>query len=560
LSLALQKARERRRDALCQGETPLPRRRHQLSAFALAALTAAFVHLSTVTATRAQDSSTSPFQPSLTDPRNVQRFNAVAPTTRAMAGDTTPPATAKDIVPPSGAGETGFDSTGAIGKKKKAKKKPGDPRPLPPPPPPLPGAPQAAEGHTSAQQVKARAPYADAFKPADAPPRRPAPPPQDAYEPLGIRAGTFLLKPAVEVTRGYDTNPSHVPNGAPSGYTVVAPALKMQSQWARHEVGLDLRGAYSDYDKLSSLNRPTVDAKANSRIDVSRDTAINTEARFILSTEYPGSPNLPVGFAKLPAFTTYGLTTGLTQHFNRLELTAKASVDQARYQQTLLTDGSKSSNHDRDFNQYGGAVRASYEVFPGVKPFVEVGADTRIHDLQFDRDGLQRDSKSLTPRVGTTFDIARRLTGEISVGYLTRRFDAPTLPTLAGIVADSSLIWNATGLTTVTLTASSRGEETVLPGVSGVLRRDVGVQVDHALRRWLIWTARAGYGFDDYVGASNGSPERKDTRASLGTALTYKFNRELSLKGEYRYDQLHSNSSGVNYSANAVLVGLKLQR
>ena len=144
-------------------------------------------------------------------------------------------------------------------------------------------------------------------------------------------------------------------------------------------------------------------------------------------------------------------------------------------------------------------------MFPGVKPFVEVGGDTRIHDLQFDRDGLQRDSKSLTPRVGTTFDIARRLTGEISVGYLTRKFDDPTLPTLAGIVADASLIWNATGLTTVTLIASSKGEETVVQGVSGALRRDIGVQVDHALRRWLIWTVRAGYGLDDYVGASNGT-------------------------------------------------------
>ena len=58
----------------------------------------------------------------------------------------------------------------------------------------------------------------------------------------------------------------------------------------------------------------------------------------------------------------------------------------------------------------------------------------------------------------------------------------------------------------------------------------------------------------------NGFLERKDTRASLGTALTYKFNRELSLKGEYRYDQLHSNSPGANYSASAFLVGLKLQR
>ena len=130
-------------------------------------------------------------------------------------------------------------------------------------------------------------------------------------------------------------------------------------------------------------------------------------------------------------------------------------------------------------------------------------------------------------------------------------------------MADASLIWKATGLTTATLTASSRADETVLPGVSGVLRRDIGVQVDHALRRWLIWTVRAGYGFDDYVSdpcACNGFLERKDKRASLGTALTYKFNRELSLKGEYRYDQLHSNAPGADYNANAFLVGLKLQR
>jgi hypothetical protein len=508
---------------------------------------------------RAQGAGTSPFQPSLTDPRNVQRFNTAAPTTRATAGST-PLATAKDIVPPSGAGETGFDSTGAIGKKKKAKKKPGEPRPLPPPPPPLPGAPQAAAGHTSAQQIKARAPYADAYKPPDAPPRRPAPLPQDAYEPLGLRVGSFLLKPALEVTRGYDTNPSHSANSTASGFTVVEPTLKMQSQWARHEFGLDLRGSYSETDKLSSLSRPLLDTKARTRIDVSRDTAINAEARLYLSTDYPGSPNLPVGFAKLPIFTTYGTTVGLTQHINRLELTAKATVDRTQYQKTLLLDGTTSSNQDRDFDQYGGAVRASYEVFPGVKPFVEVGADTRMHDLPFDRDGLQRDSKSMTPRVGTTFDMARRLTGEISVGYLTRKFEDPTLPNLAGIVADASLVWNATGLTTATLIASSKGEETVVQGVSGVLRRDIGVQVDHALRRWLIWTVRAGYGLDGYVGASNGSPERKDTRVSLGTALTYKFNREFSLKGEYRYDQLQSNLPGPSYHANIFLVGLKLQR
>ena len=46
---------------------------------------------------------------------------------------------------------------------------------------------------------------------------------------------------------------------------------------------------------------------------------------------------------------------------------------------------------------------ASYEVYPGVKPFVELGGDTRQHELQYDRDGSQRDSRALTAKVGSTF-------------------------------------------------------------------------------------------------------------------------------------------------------------
>ena len=546
-----QRARERRRDALCNGETPLPRRRHKLSALALAALAGA---LTSTGEARAQSPSASAFQPSLIDPRNTQRFAAPDPTTRSTSAGA-PPATPSSIVPPSGAGETGFDSTAALGKKKKAKKKPGDPHPIPPPRPPLPGAPQAASGHGSAPQIKERAAYADVYKPPETPVRRPLPPAQDPYDPIGVRFGSLLLKPSIEVARGHDSNPSHIPNGKASGFTTVTPELHVQSDWERHEYRADLRGSFSNYDSQPSLNAPLVDGKSYARLDVTRDTKINIDSRLLVSTDYPGSPNLPADFAKLPTFISYGNTLGLTQNFNHFELSAKGSIDRTDYQDTQLVDGEKSNNHDRDYSQYGGAVRASYEVFSGVKPFVEVGADTRKHDLQFDRDGYQRDSNALTPKVGSTFEITRKLTGEVSVGYLVRHFEDARLQDLRGVIFDASLKWAATGLTTATLTASSRGDETVVPGWSGALRRDFGVQVDHALRRWLIWTVRAGYGLDDYVGS-----DRADKRMSLGSALTYKFNRELSLKGEYRYDQTRSNVAGVDYSANVFLIGLKLQR
>ena len=58
------------------------------------------------------------------------------------------------------------------------------------------------------------------------------------------------------------------------------------------------------------------------------------------------------------------------------------------------------------------------------------------------------------------------------------------------------------------------GESTV-SGVSGVFYRDVGLQVDHAFRRWLIGSVKLGFGFDDYVGLRD-FPEREDKRYSAG--------------------------------------------
>ena len=145
----------------------------------------------------------------------------------------------------------------------------------------------------------------------------------------------------------------------------------------------------------------------------------------------------------------------------------------------------------------------------------------------------------MTPKAGVTFELLRYLTGEVSVGYTNREYEDPTLQPLKGFVVDASLVWVATGLTTVTFTASTRTDESPLAGVSGALRRDVGVQVDHAFRRWLIGTVKLGYGQDDYVGL-----DRLDNRTSLAAIVTYKFSRELWLKGEFRQEWMNSNCAG----------------
>src|SRR6185503_8105409 len=242
--------------------------------------------------------------------------------------------------------------------------------------------------------------------------------------------------------------------------------------------------------------------------------------------------------------TTVGTSAGIAHRFNRLEIALKGSFDRTVYQESQLTDGTSAGNEDRNFNQYGAQLRGSYELLPGVKPFAEVGVDTRRHDLEVDRSGTMRDSTGITPKVGTTYEISPKLTGEISVGYLLRTYKDPTLPDLRGLISDTSLLWTASALTSVKLTARSTAEESVVAGVSGTLKRDAGVEVEHRFRRYLIGTFRLGYGLDDYVGST-----REDRRFAASAALTYKLTRTLQIKGELRHEMLRSNSAGVDYKA-----------
>lgn len=499
-------------------------------------------------------------------------------------GERTPPPPTFGSQPGSGAGTTGFVSTSP---KPRARPPVGTPlaispvgepsppasgeapvrrRPRPPPPTanttyvprpaPLP-APQPPPSTATTSNVPRSVPSATVLPPPTLTPpiRRPAAPEEDPFAPTGIHAGAFFLRPAIELSGGYDTNPGRGSGGAGSWVSTVAPELVARSDWSRHEFVANLRGSYSLYDALPSLNRPTFDGRFLGRLDVTRNTRAEFEGRYLLGTDYPGSPDLTAGFSRLPIFHTVGATAGLAQRFNRFDVVVKGTADRVTYEQTELTNGKTFSNADRDYNQFGAIIRASYELSPAFKPFVETTVDTRIRDLTFDRYGLQRSSKGVIGRAGTTFEFSRALVGELSVGYLVRSYKDPSLPDLRGLLVDGSLVWAASGLTTVKLSATTQAGESTVPGASGVFRRDVGLQADHAFRRWLIGTLRFGYGQDTYDGDG-----RVDRRFLASTAITYKLWRELWLRAEVRREWMRSNVPGVNYTADMALIGVRLQR
>lgn len=378
---------------------------------------------------------------------------------------------------------------------------------------------------------------------------------EDAFAQLGLRAGAFLVSPAIEVYGGYDTNPARTPGGHPSAFVTVSPELIAKSDWQRHEVIATLRGSYTAYGQTPELDRPSADGKITGRLDVTRETALIGEGTLVVGTDNPGSPNVQAGLSRFPVFTTLGTSLGVQQRFNRLEVTVKGTAERTQFQDSVFTDGTTASNADRDFNRYAALMRTSYDLMPGIKPFVEASYDTREHDLQFDRFGVQRDSTGWYVKGGSSFAVTRMITGELSVGYLERDYKDPSLQPLQGFLFDASLVYSLSALTNIKLTAATVAGETTVPGTAGILTRNAGIEVEHAFRRWLIGAVKFNYGNDDYVGST-----RKDDRFAISGLITYKLNRMMQLKAEVRQEWLRSTVPGVDYAATVVMLGMRLQR
>lgn len=402
---------------------------------------------------------------------------------------------------------------------------------------------------------------------AGQPPRRRLKIDDDPFGAVGIYYGSFLSKAAVELSGGYDTNPGRILPARGSAFYAISPELLIASDWERHSLVADLRGSYTGYGSTipadisassgapTTLNRPDFTGKIDGRFDVTRDTRIDGELRLRIATDNPGSPNIQTGLARYPVYATFGTTLGFDHDFNRLNVALGATVDHTSYQWSQLTDGTISSNDDRDFTQYGGIARVGYDWRPGVKPFIEVEGDTRIHDQPIDSFGYQRDSNGGYVKAGSTFELSRLITGEMAIGWSTRTYQDPRLQNISGFLPSGSLIWTVTPLTTAKLIATSSIDESPLPGVAGVLTRDYLVEVDHAFRRWLIATAKFGYGTSNYEGLG-----RFDNRYTVATDLIYKLNRTYQIKGELRHDWLDSNVVGASTQATIVTLGVRAQQ
>lgn len=389
--------------------------------------------------------------------------------------------------------------------------------------------------------------------PVRAPQNRRRAPEQDPYAPVGYQMGSMLLRPAIEASTGFDTNAGRTATrrkGSPV-YRLES-ELKASSDWSRHRLDVDLRGAFTGYTAIDNVNRPEGDARIALRLDATRDLNFDIEARSRVDTESATSVNLPSGSTGRTPFYTHAGSLGATQRFGLASLGLRGNVERQIYGD-IDRGSTTTSQASRNLTGYGLRLRAGYEVTPGIAPFIEAGIDRRDYDQRLDGSGFARSSSGATIRAGSTFELARTLTGEAGIGYTMRNYEDRRLANLSSPTADASLTWSVSPLTTLNLRAQTEIAETTIPGSSGAIAYRGTATLTHAFLRNFTATVTFSLAETDYQ-----KVDRQERTIGGGLRLEYKLNRTFAIRGSYAYENYRVNVPGSNYQAHTFLTGIRI--
>jgi hypothetical protein len=377
--------------------------------------------------------------------------------------------------------------------------------------------------------------------------------PRPDYEPLGVRAGGFVLFPQVELGEAYNDNIFADPDDEEDDFiTVLSPEVAARSDWGRHALNLRTgadAGFYLDNDDENFLDGF---ALVDGRLDVVRETYIFGGLGWRHRHEDRGSPD-DVRGEEPTEYDLYSANLGVFRGRGRISARVNGNVDRFDFHDVDAAGGTEINQDDRDRFQYVLSGQVGYEYLPETEAFVRVTGRVRNYD-QISDTGIDRDSLGYAAVVGTDLDFTGKVSGEVFVGYQHTTYDDEVLNDIDGLAAGAAVLWNITGLTSLRGTLDVTTEETTQAGASGFLSTRAGAAIEHELMRNVLLGAGVTLGRDDYEGI-----DRQDDILIGSLTARYLINRNFYAGAELTHRTRESDFSAADFSQNVILFRLGAQ-
>ncbi|MEX3010339.1 outer membrane beta-barrel protein [Hoeflea sp. TYP-13] len=375
----------------------------------------------------------------------------------------------------------------------------------------------------------------------------------DPFAPVGIRVGTFILRPTVTQQIAHETEDdgtSHVSRT----YSRTVLETEIESNWSRHQLNI---GAEQVLDKTISGNGaedPSTSVNADLRLDLSSLTTADLSVDYEFGREDQTDPNAISGAVAQAEVHTFAAAASLSHLFGSWRGTATIDGGRSRYGDAELSDGTLVSLSDRDQDNYTVTLRAGLETGSAYTPFVQGSFGQIIYDNTVDASGFARNSNTYALRTGVTADFGEKLTGEFAVGYALRDIDDSRLEPIQAVTVNGFATWSPHRGTDVLMGVSTSLEDSTTANESGSVYYAATAEVTHQLRSNVTASLSGLLGWRDYVGSTP-----NQTIVGAGAGFTWWLNRYFAIDGGATYEKT-LNDGGLDNDEFFVGLGVKMQR
>ncbi len=322
----------------------------------------------------------------------------------------------------------------------------------------------------------------------------------------GLGSATLRLFPALEIGSLVTSNADRAPGGAKAEFGLrIAPSLRLQSNWSRHELVASGRTAIDYFVDSDNFEFTNSEAAANLRLDIRRSTRVDLNADFIRTRTNNG---------------TFDSGVALTHDFGRLELRGRLGAE--------VSDEAVAPQ---------ASLRGTWVTHGVLRPFAEIQYVPRL------RSSPLADSQGGSLSVGVQFDYDPFLAGEIAAVYAIRDFKDGATLSAAGVAGNLS--WRPTEFTNIV--ASS------------------GVEIDDEAR---VWTAGVDFAHEPadaltlFAGVaaeiSDGTGPA-DVTITSNTGLAWRFNPLASWSLRYENEFAFAGASADDFDEHRVIASIILQ-
>jgi hypothetical protein len=373
------------------------------------------------------------------------------------------------------------------------------------------------------------------------------------YQPDGLRAGNFLVFPALGTTVVLDDNVYATSTHRRSDVRIdVLPSVRIVSELPRHVLDFDVGARLSKYGRHSDLDTNDVYGSVNGTLHFDHAHTLSVSVLSALEHDSGLLPQSPRNVRERTPIWHNRAKLGARRDAGRLYGTFALGGESWDYQDVRAWDGSRIDQDFRDLAIFSAQGMLGYRFSPG---FELQGKVRALRQLNRGNATIDTDAWGYEALGGLVLQSSPLLRYHLLGGFGIRDWDRPGSATAATGLLEGEVQWLVSSSLTATLTGRRKFAEGPTEDIdTGMIESSAAAKLAYEAWRNLVFTFGGEYRDAELIGQ-----DRRD-HSYIGRAeVEYLMNKSWQLTLGFEHLERRSNVSTFDLTRNRVWLGAKLK-